>query len=329
MEAPQVLVDNTTKISKLKMPFAAEAEEDLVIDVGLSRSSSCSTVPSCSPVEDLTKAALLDKDEDEATSELKSPSFDGSSISTQCSTDLAIASVLGFTDCIAITPLLCGSYDLNASVGLTAVHTVVASASVQRSIATRECSSALVTKLGEDLEEGRENVTPLPEFYATRFRTLVAERWAQPSLVRQTDHVPFSDWYSLLALWSTASPASTSQWKGHLRLGPEQPSTAWKIRRIRRKCKRYATSLPKSKTFSPIHAALVQDITPSSHRSRKPIRPLPIISVNRPGQEDFEMVFLSVCFELIIFVQSSPTIMWFILSRLSSQNPVSLHIVVF
>jgi len=224
----------------------------------------------------------------------------------------------------------------------------------------------------------QEKVPPLPLFFATRFRTMDAERWAKsnpkdsPTTSLQLAASPASpygtdtscatattvdlyDMFNWLTAGSTsASPAfpaksltaattmnraanSLQAWNGHLSLGPEQPSDAWKARRIKRRRRKHGLLPPPpifhtTTTYTssaeaeeaefmatcfhpiPFHTTATTSHTPQlqlssaatnetiplhlQHRQlarRNLIRPLPIVPVNRPGQEDWEMVFVSVC----------------------------------
>jgi hypothetical protein len=145
--------------------------------------------------------------------------------------------------------------------------------------------------------EAREMVPPLPLFFATRFRTVDAERSAQPTVKRrqqQQQQVAFSapadpcysDWYDMFA-WltmgaSTEHDTKSLSWNGHLSLGPDQPS--------RRRRRRIMAALMSRK--QPSSSLDQENVNPQLQRM---IRPLPIIPVNQPGHEDWEMIFLSVC----------------------------------
>jgi hypothetical protein len=150
--------------------------------------------------------------------------------------------------------------------------------------------------------EAREMVAPLPLFFATRFRTLDAERSARPParMRRQPEQqVAFStpsdpcyssDWYDMFA-WLTAGESNAPSheikrlpWNGHLSLGPDQPS-----RRIRRKRQHNVAAIMSRK-----QQPLLDQENVNPHIPRT-LRPLPIIPVNQPGHEDWEMIFLSVC----------------------------------
>lgn len=151
--------------------------------------------------------------------------------------------------------------------------------------------------------EAREMVAPLPLFFATRFRTLDAERSAQRAVrSRQqqqqqqqvavstpADPCYSSDWYDVFA-WltigaSTAPDTKRLPWNGHLTLGPDQPA-----RRIRRKRQRNMAAIMSRK--QPSFPSQQENVNPQIPRM---LRTLPIIPVNQPGHEDWEMIFLSVC----------------------------------
>lgn len=224
----------------------------------LSSSSSWSTIPSSPPLEDkalLDETALYDSDDDEH--------------------DTAVA-----PSCPVFEgSLLCGSYY------------------------SQEDAAASSLRLPQHdwLELEEEKVAPLPIFFATRFRTIDAERVAQATTVTSASPTE-PDWYDMFAWLSTVGSSSCGPptasplelpWSGHLNLGPEFPA---KLPRTKRKRRHMLTSFQQSQAHPHHHAfAPIHSNTPTRPQHAQVIRPLPIVPVNRPGQEDWEMVFLSVC----------------------------------
>ena len=304
-----------------------ELELELYTDGEISSSSSWSTVPGSSPVtlgEDTSDGKAVS---DEATPLLleANESDDNDDVSSSrnaageshheegCSS--AIMPVLAPESCPVFGGLFCGSYDLDEV------------ESVRR-------LSASAAAVGRDWrvedEDCNEEVAPLPLFFVTRFRTLDAEQRAQPASLDPSASTMDSscqsttDWYDMFA-WLTLgsmsddsrSSLSPTSWNGHLSLGPDLPSNAWKARRIRRKRRQSTGQMlapsciqrqgnRQQHSFHPIPSSLdpsqaqfsSTSDAPNTHSTlpmRQLIRPLPIVPVNRPGQEDWEMIFLSVC----------------------------------
>ena len=235
-------------------------ELELYNGATLSSSSSWSTIPSSPPLEDkalLDETALCDSDDDEHD--------------TPMSVDASCPVFEG--------SLLCGNY-----------------------YPPEEAPPSLrIPQHQHDWLglQDQEKVAPLPLFFATRFRTIDAERFAQPPSNRAPAPAE-SDWYDMFA-WlttvgsSSCDPSSTVPislpWNGHLSLGPEFPAKRPRTKRKRRHMPT-AFQTQSRHAFSPIH---INVNAPTRPQHPQTIRPLPIVPVNRPGQEDWEMVFLSVC----------------------------------
>lgn len=317
-----------------------ELELQLYANGAISTSSSWSTVPGASPLtlgEDVA--------EEKAASESNgSDSSDSDDINASSSAAAATAreelhleqdegcssAIMAPESCPVFGGLFCGSYDLEEAEGV-------------RRLSVTAAAAGRDLKRNAEIDVSSEKVSALPLFFSTRFRTLDAERWAQPT---PSDRSPAgygaasdmdsscqstTDWYDNMFSWLTLGSMSSEEkrsssptsWNGHLSLGPDLPSNAWKARRIRRK-RRQSTG----QMLAPLciqrqgsrsyHQQQQQDVSPNSFHSilsssQSPtatfdptnpnatmpapqlIRPLPIVPVNRPGQEDWEMIFLSVC----------------------------------
>ena len=331
----------TTKNNRHVRDDVPEADEELELQLyangAISTSSSWSTVPGASPITLGEDIAGEKESEANETDSSESDDIHASSSAAAAAGESHLeegegcsSAIMAPDSCPVFGGLFCGSYDLDEAEGVRRL-------SVSAAAAGRDL------KRNAEIEVSSENVSALPLFFSTRFRTLDAERWAQPTPSDRfsagfgaasdmdSSCQSTTDWYDNMFSWLTLGSMSSEEkrssspksWNGHLSLGPDLPSNAWKARRIRRKRRQSTGQMlaplciqrqgsryyhqqqqqhPSHDSFYPILSSSqspTATFDPTNPNATMPvrqlIRPLPIVPVNRPGQEDWEMIFLSVC----------------------------------
>ena len=329
--------DSPTPFMMKTSAFEEQLELQLDKDSAVLTSSSWSTVSSLSPAtlgEEVDEKVLTESSE--GLKNDRDLSFHHAAVDSTSSRETTeepmggcSTAIMTPTYCPVINGILCGSYNLEECEGIHLFSTAAAeSMATKRHGDWRGHGSSINNNIHEDAVE---HVAPLPLFFATRFRTMDAERFAERSAL---DPPPAgsleaacqstSDWYNMFH-WLTLGSVSSNErsfypisWNGHLTLGPDSPSNIWKARKtsrrrrqstgqmisprcaIRRRSHSFPSlDLPSVSKKDGDHSSSSQhsaQFTPLNPTMRQLIRTLPIVPINRPGQEDWEMIFLSVCF---------------------------------